>query len=695
MTDQFPPPGWLAGPAIWPYWPSPSDTFTPPQSPTDPWNQIAAQWWRQPTVTDGAATPRLNDAWDRTTPAWLRSAMPPLSNRGILGSFPQPNDLSEASVSSHSDMPSGAGRGILGQFDQWNDPQTSSTGRGILAPLERLNNPSNRIAPAWLQSAAPFGLNDGSFPPPQMIAQPWDNPWLKEPSAWDQAPTPPPVAPRSAARYWAAPEPNGADKVPSPLQHLESANYWGAGPTPPGESVQVPSNGFYLSPVPRAPSWESVPAYPTDHPAQIFQQPPSPTSWDASTPGVNAAGASPNEAALTQGAWDAVGARFARERRAVAERAASRAPDAEADTIEPGWRERTRLNFANSYYRGTLLGAEHLAYLAQLASTPDEPGISPAAKRMRDVLREEYRQAAADLARYDHMRSFGSAGELGAAALGQFGGAILSPESWLGLGAKGATWLARAARAGLQQGAISGGTDPIVQGLNIKAGVQDHYDPWRTAAAFGFGTLLGGGMRLGAEALSHLGSRPRPPPSNERGPTPGSAPPEPIPPRHLTDDEAREAIKAYRAKELRPDLFGQKEEKGVIAVTKGEGQNEFGVNSKLSTYTDENRVAADRLRAKLIEKYPDVTQQDKIGYKIGWWPNDAFYHAETSLLLRLADQNGGSLAGREFTVHVDKAMCSSCKELLPYIGLELGNPTVTFVDHKGRRIIMRDGKLLK
>jgi hypothetical protein len=40
-------------------------------------------------------------------------------------------------------------------------------------------------------------------------------------------------------------------------------------------------------------------------------------------------------------------------------------------------------------------------------------------------------------------------------------------------------------------------------------------------------------------------------------------------------------------------------------------------------------------------------------------------------------------------------MCSSCRKLLPYIGLELGNPTVTFVDHIGRRIIMRDGKLLK
>jgi hypothetical protein len=93
-----------------------------------------------------------------------------------------------------------------------------------------------------------------------------------------------------------------------------------------------------------------------------------------------------------------------------------------------------------------------------------------------------------------------------------------------------------------------------------------------------------------------------------------------IPP-HLTDDEAREAINAYRWEKLGPDLFGQKEEKGVVAVTKGEGRNEFGVNSGLPTY--EERAAADRLRDKLLEKYPELNKQDKIGYNTGWMPNDA------------------------------------------------------------------------
>jgi hypothetical protein len=85
------------------------------------------------------------------------------------------------------------------------------------------------------------------------------------------------------------------------------------------------------------------------------------------------------------------------------------------------------------------------------------------------------------------MRSFGSAGEFGAAALGELGGAVLSPESWLGAGVKGASWLGRAGKAALQQGAITGAADPIIQGLNIQAGAQDAYDrpapAWPSARA--------------------------------------------------------------------------------------------------------------------------------------------------------------------------------------------------------------------
>jgi Large polyvalent protein-associated domain 3 len=65
----------------------------------------------------------------------------------------------------------------------------------------------------------------------------------------------------------------------------------------------------------------------------------------------------------------------------------------------------------------------------------------------------------------------------------------------------GVTWLARAIRAGLQQGAVNAATDPVVQGLNMRAGVRDEYDPWRTAMAGGLGFVTGAGARSLAEGL--------------------------------------------------------------------------------------------------------------------------------------------------------------------------------------------------
>jgi hypothetical protein len=205
---------------------------------------------------------------------------------------------------------------------------------------------------------------------------------------------------------------------------------------------------------------------------------------------------------LAEQARVAAARRFAREKSAIADQSISVTPEADADSAEPGWRERTRLNFLNSYYRSTLFGALRLASLAHLASTPGEPGISPEFKRAQDDLRDEYRQVVADLARYDRMRSAGSAGEFGAAALGGLGGAMLSPESWLGLGARGATWLARAGKAGLQQGAINSVADLGVQGLNMEAGVQDRIDWSRPIIAAGTGFAGGATLHSLAETLS-------------------------------------------------------------------------------------------------------------------------------------------------------------------------------------------------
>jgi hypothetical protein len=75
-------------------------------------------------------------------------------------------------------------------------------------------------------------------------------------------------------------------------------------------------------------------------------------------------------------------------------------------------------------------------------------------------------------------------------------------------------------------------------------------------------------------------------------------------------------------------------------------------------------------------------------------PNDALFHAETTVLLRAARQAGGTLAGRTLAVHVDGKLCNNCEAVLPYVGLEVGNPTVTFVDPNGLAKTIRDGAWL-
>jgi hypothetical protein len=117
-------------------------------------------------------------------------------------------------------------------------------------------------------------------------------------------------------------------------------------------------------------------------------------------------------------------------------------------------------------------------------------------------------------------------------------------------------------------------------------------------------------------------------------------------------------------------------------------RSQFGVNSTANSYTSADRAAANDMRSRLIDKYAKVMETDVIGLM----PNNSLYHAETTLLLRAARANGGSLAGMEFEVHVDgQSVCNNCQRVLPYVGLELGNPTVTFVNPSGSRLMMRDG----
>lgn len=169
-----------------------------------------------------------------------------------------------------------------------------------------------------------------------------------------------------------------------------------------------------------------------------------------------------------------------------------------------GLQERWRLNQQESYYRGTLAGSSRLALMANLFRTPDAPGTGPEQKKINDELRNEYQGVVADLAAYDNLRPWGTTLEGVAAATGSLAGSLLSPESYVGAEAKGATWLLRTARAAMQQGAVQGAVDPLVQWLNNAGGVQQGYDPMRTARQAGMGAVIGGGLHAGGELVGAL-----------------------------------------------------------------------------------------------------------------------------------------------------------------------------------------------
>jgi hypothetical protein len=152
---------------------------------------------------------------------------------------------------------------------------------------------------------------------------------------------------------------------------------------------------------------------------------------------------------------------------------------------------------------------------------------------------------------------------------------------------------------------------------------------------------------------------------------------------------AKRAIEGFRKTNNLMDLFGSRI--GTVSYTEFKGQIIYGSNSTSPTYTISDRREAERLRDVLMEKYPDVMETDDIGRR----PNDALFHAEANALTRAARANSGTLAGQTITIHSDRPLCPSCSTVLPYVGQELGNPTVTFVGPSGRAKTMRDGRWME
>ena len=176
-----------------------------------------------------------------------------------------------------------------------------------------------------------------------------------------------------------------------------------------------------------------------------------------------------------------------------------------------------------------------------------------------------------------------------------------------------------------------------------------------------------------------------------RGPSLDPSPRAPLSPR-VFDGGAW--IDAYRTINNAPDLFGRPawpQDKGTVAAGEINGQIYFGVNEEAPGYTDADWLRAAQVRNDLITKYPKTMKTDNIGQM----PNDALFHAESTILLRAAKDNGGSLANRSIEIYVDQNVCDSCGKVLTKLGVELGDPYVVFIERDtGLRNEMWNGKWL-
>ena len=155
-------------------------------------------------------------------------------------------------------------------------------------------------------------------------------------------------------------------------------------------------------------------------------------------------------------------------------------------------------------------------------------------------------------------------------------------------------------------------------------------------------------------------------------------------------EAAKRLIDGYRSDNLLKDFLGGNP--GTVGVTVVDGKEIYGSSSSLPSYSAEDDNAARRMRDVLIEKYPEIMSTKDLGEI----PNDALFHAESTVLLRAARSNNGTLTGQELEIFIDRRMCNpSCPTVLPYLGLELGDPKVTFVGPKGQRRTMKGGRWLE
>lgn len=221
-------------------------------------------------------------------------------------------------------------------------------------------------------------------------------------------------------------------------------------------------------------------------------------------------------------------------------------------------------------------------------------------------------------------------------------------------------------------------------------------DPTWQPSARGWlsGNRIEGYIRLeeerAAEAEAHL-LRLRTGIGGNFGPPMDAAPRPPIRPSPAPFDGAA-WIRFYRSVvSQNRDLldFPRPPEWDTVAVGIVNTKVEFGINSDAPGYDAADRAEADKYRDILVKNHPNVMKVANAG----WKPNDSLYHAESTILLRAMKKNRGTLAGLRLEVFVDNPPCWSCQKVLPLLGLELGNPTVTYINTRnGERWLLRDGR---
>jgi hypothetical protein len=136
-------------------------------------------------------------------------------------------------------------------------------------------------------------------------------------------------------------------------------------------------------------------------------------------------------------------------------------------------------------------------------------------------------------------------------------------------------------------------------------------------------------------------------------------------------------------------MFGNRV--GANTYTEIDGKIIYGSNASLPMYETIDRVERDRMIELYVEEHPEMAEKARLRQM----PFDAFGHAETNVLLRAAREYGGTLAGRTLDVFGDRELCNNCEAILPFVGRQLGNPTVRFFDSAGEAGTIRNGAFHK